>query len=114
MTKAFAFLIVLYLSLPYAMGEYRVYQYYVRSKIDKAQEQKAYLVKSALDPVSYMAYHGGGASIELDLVRTWICPGDTSGHRPLCKSPYEKVLQAVRIEGGANADNNQAAPQGEP
>lgn len=57
-------------------GEYRVYQYQIRNR--DGIEQPPYLEQSSLDPISYQAYHGGPKSIELSLLRTWICRGNTS------------------------------------
>lgn len=82
-----------------ALAEYRVYQYYVKSKNTLVQDQQAYLVTSSLDPSSYVAYHGGEDSIEVDLVNTWICKGDTS-NREFCNSPYTELasLEGALIE----------------
>lgn len=85
-----------------SMAEYRAYQYYIRPKVDKNQEVKAYLVTSALDPVSYNSYYGGSTSIEVDLLRTWICPGDTSRHKEICRSPYKKYLDALKKQTSEN------------
>lgn len=77
-------------------AEYRVFQYYVRSKNSFIQDNPSYLVTSTLDPQSYVAYHGGNANIAVDMVRTWICPGYTGLKQDYCASPYEKLLQARR------------------
>lgn len=52
-------------------------------------DRSAYLVTSTMDPVTYQSYHGGESAIDVDLVRTWTCPGDTSQFKPLCPSPLE-------------------------
>jgi hypothetical protein len=72
-------------------AEYRVYQYSVRSTLPKPFEQHSYLVVSTLDPVSYLSYHGGSNSIQLDLVRTWTCLGYTGNGQDLCDSPAAQV-----------------------
>lgn len=59
-------------------SEYRVYQYYVRSKIKNLVPVTAELVTSTLNPVSYIAYHGGNDSVEVNLLRSWQCMGNTS------------------------------------
>ena len=59
-------------------AEYRVYQYYVRTKIQNLTKVDAELVTSTLNPVAYIAYHGGNESIEVNLLRSWQCMGDTS------------------------------------
>lgn len=74
------------------LAEYRVYQYYVRAKYPMTQDQQAYLATSTLDPVSYTAYHGGGESIEVDLLRTWICLGNTS-RAQYCPAPIDRAIE---------------------
>lgn len=81
-----------------SFAEYRVYQYYVKSKFPKQQDSKAYLVTSALAPHSYIAYHGGESSVQASLVRTWICPGHTGHFKEFCKSPYEAILEKEEQE----------------
>jgi hypothetical protein len=60
---------------PLAFGEYRVYQYYVRAKVAGLNSTSAQLVTSTLDPISYKAYHGGKDSVEVSLLRSWMCMG---------------------------------------
>ena len=69
-------------------AEYRVFQYHIKSKNIYSFDQKSYIVTSNLDPVSYLAYHGGEGSLKIDLLRTWVCYGQTSG-RNYCKPPIE-------------------------
>jgi hypothetical protein len=64
-------------------AEYRVYQYYVRPKVQNINPSKAELVTSTLNPRAYAAYHGGSLSIDLTLMRSWMCMGDTS-HEDVC------------------------------
>ena len=87
-------LFMLYISRSHA--EFRAYQYYVTQTLPKAQDPNAHLVVSALDPISYVAFHGGEEAIQVELLRTWICPGHTGGHKEICASPYQKVLQRLR------------------
>lgn len=82
-------LILLTSSLKDGWAEYRVYQYYVSSKYKRPDEQRPYLVTSTLDPVSYIAYHGGQESIKVDLLRTWPCPGHTGAGKPMCRPALE-------------------------
>lgn len=84
-----------------ALAEYRVYQYFVKSRLNIKKDQKAYAVTSTLDPVSYLAYHGGGSSIQIDLVRTWLCPGHTGMFRDICDGPLEKFSK-LQVESGNN------------
>ena len=76
-----------------AKAEYRVYQYYVKSKIHQPQDKEAYKVTSTLNPVAYKAYHGGDEAIKVDLIRTWSCKGHTGRSKPICDSPTEKALK---------------------
>jgi hypothetical protein len=79
--KYFAFILFLFSSVINA--EYRVYQYYVRPKVQNLTNVGAELVTSTLNPVSYVAYHGGNTTVEVNLLRSWLCLGDTS-ERPIC------------------------------
>ena len=79
----FTFALVLLMTARDASAEYRVYQYYVRTKVANINPAPATLVTSTLDPISYAAYNGGSNSIEINLLRSWICLGNTS-KRPPC------------------------------
>ncbi len=48
------------------------------------------IVISSLDPMSYISYNGGSRLVNVDLLRTWICPGHT-GKKEVCPSPYSKL-----------------------
>jgi hypothetical protein len=73
-----------------ALAEYRVYQYSIQNKVNPDNNQNAVMRTSTLNPVAYLAYHGGSSLIKIDLLRTWICPGHTA-HQQICKSPYEEL-----------------------
>lgn len=73
-------------------GEYRAYQYHVSSKKERFFDPRPHLIVSTLDPISYVAYHGGEESIKVELIRTWICRGHT-GEREVCRPPFESFLQ---------------------
>ncbi|MGZ3787242.1 MAG: hypothetical protein ACXVLQ_01895 [Bacteriovorax sp.] len=90
MKKGLAFL--LFLISTQALCEYRVYQYYVRTKIQNLTPVSAELVTSTLDPISYVAYHGGSDSIEVSLLRSWQCMGNTS-KLPPCTISEGKELR---------------------
>ena len=77
-----------------AMAQYRVFQYSVRTTLPKPFDQNSYTVISTLDPVSYLAYHGGRNSLELNILRTWTCPGYTGGLE-ICDSPEEKIIDQL-------------------
>lgn len=63
---------------PTLFAEYRVYQYYAHSKINNITNPPYEIVTSTLDPKSYIAYHGGAESVEINLLRSWMCLGNTS------------------------------------
>jgi hypothetical protein len=82
-------LLTFILIVPIAQAEYRVFQYIVKNKITSAKDQpNSNMVISTLNPVSYLAYHGGASLINVDLMRTWICPGHTGNSVKVCQSPY--------------------------
>jgi hypothetical protein len=80
--------------LPAALAEYRVYQYLLLNKVIHDDLPKKSIINSTLNPRSYIAYNGGSRQISIDLLRTWVCPGNTAG-KSICKSPYEKITKAV-------------------
>ena len=74
-----------------ATSEYRAYQYMVKS-IETLPDKESVIssiVVSTLAPVSYVAYHGGNQSTTINLLNSWICPGDTS-QKNICSSPQIK------------------------
>lgn len=81
-----------------AFCEYRVYQYYVRTKLQNITNVPAELVTSTLNPLSYIAYHGGKESIEVNLLRSWQCMGDTS-KQPVCTISEGKELNEASSFG---------------
>lgn len=94
---AFA-LIFISISSP-LFAEYRAYQYYVVPKGRQYyQTNKAYMIKSSLDPVSYLSYHGGADSISLTTLRSWKCPGNTSHSQVICDGPYKKLSDEIKEE----------------
>ena len=81
------------LSAPTALSEYRVYQYEIIPP-NGTRPEEGYVVTDTLDPTSFPAYHGGQASSEIRLLRTWMCRGFTGEHRSHCRSP-EKNLPPI-------------------
>jgi hypothetical protein len=71
-------------------GEYRIYQYLIKNK--NGSEEQPYLDQSSLDPVSYQAYHGGLKTIDISLLRSWICRGNTS-YLKTCTPPLRPLNQ---------------------
>lgn len=82
-----------------AFGEYRVYQYLIKSTHYKAQDQNAYIITSTLDPVSFRAYKSGSLNVKVDLMRTWMCAGYTGYQNDYCTSPYEVMKTEAAAEG---------------
>ncbi|MFP5384539.1 MAG: hypothetical protein ACLGHN_00575 [Bacteriovoracia bacterium] len=74
-----------------ALGEYRAYQYLVKSNdpYAVATNARAQYIVSTLNPQMYKSYHGG-SFVTIDLLRTWICPGYTGKGQPICDHPYDK------------------------
>jgi hypothetical protein len=82
-----------------AFGEYRVYQYYVRSKVMNINPGNATLVTSTLDPISYAAYHGGKSSVEVNLLRSWMCMGNTAQKSVCTISEGMELSEAPPVAG---------------
>jgi hypothetical protein len=97
----FLILIIILFGPCSTFAEYRVYQYYVKSTYSSPKDNSQYLVTSSLDPLTYVTYHGGSDTIEVDLLRTWTCEGYTGSSNELCQSPLEegKKLRSVASEG---------------
>lgn len=93
MIKYGFFLLTTLTALP-AFGEYRVYQYYVRSKTKNINPPNAQVVTSTLNPTSYAAYNGGKLSIEVNLLRSWVCMGNTS-HQDVCSISEGRELEGA-------------------
>lgn len=94
MIKYGFFLLITLTALP-AFGEYRVYQYYVRSKVQNINPPNAQVVTSTLNPTSYAAYNGGKLSVEVNLLRSWVCMGNTS-QKEVCS-----ISEGSELEGAA-------------
>lgn len=78
-----------------ANAEYRVYQYYIKPKTLNLIGETARIVTSTLDPVSYAAYHGGTLTVEVNLLRTWQCMGNTS-KKYICSMSEGTELEEVK------------------
>lgn len=70
-------------------AEYRVYQYTVKARNPFSMDVGAHVVTSTLDPQSYLAYHGGMETLKIDMVRSWMCYGDTS-NKQVCSPPIAR------------------------
>ena len=72
-------------------AEYRVYQYHIKARHPSSVSRDPYLITSTLSPTSYLAYHGGEQSLNIDLLRTWMCYGNTS-YKETCPPPLNVGL----------------------
>lgn len=92
-------IVLCFCSIRFLRAEYRVYQYIIesRNQVLKNKEQ-SFVVTSTLDPKSYVAYHGGVDVVQVHLLRTWMCPGDTSSKQKICQSPYKRLVSQGEIE----------------
>lgn len=89
-TKSFILIVFLaVMVLNNAHAEYRVYQFSVKARNPFSMDLKTHVVTSTLDPQSYLAYHGGGETLKIDLIRSWMCRGDTS-NQPVCRPPIAR------------------------
>ena len=61
-----------------AFAEYRVYQYYTHSIVQNLTANPYELITSTLNPIAYKAYHGGPDTLEVNLLRSWVCKGNTA------------------------------------
>lgn len=95
MMKCALTLLLLLTVISPAFGEYRVYQYYVKSKVTGINYPNAQIVTSTLNPVSYAAYNGGGNSVEINLLRSWMCMGNTS-HQSVCTISEGRELEEAK------------------
>lgn len=82
-------------SIP-AQAEYRVYQYLIKNinpstpdELSPKADKEAQIVTSTLDPISYRAYHGGGSTISVSLLKSWMCYGYTGKSTHYCPSVGE-------------------------
>lgn len=80
-TALFALTLLLSLIPLGANAEYRVFQYWVKTK----SREKAELITTSLDPKAYLAYYGNEKETSINLMRSWICYGDTGGHQTPCR-----------------------------
>lgn len=81
-------------------SEYRVYQYWVKSK----SREKAELITTSLDPKAYLAYYGKENETSINLMRSWICYGDTGGHQAPCRFE-ESIPNASTVQNGDGPAN---------
>jgi len=77
-------------------AEYRVYQMAVKATNPFSLDQKTHVITTTLNPRAYVAYHGGSLTLQVDLLRTWMCLGNTA-NKNLCGPPITggEVNEAV-------------------
>ena len=76
------------------LAEVRVYQYMVLNNVETISEPNDQIMTSTLNPTAFIAYHGGKRVISVDLLRTWMCFGNTAG-KDLCPPPMSKLEPGV-------------------
>ena len=87
MRKWFAFSIMWLLILETgALAENRAYLLEVYDHISK----RKFEVSTLFSPDKYIITHGGGNRLTAIIKATWMCYGDTSGHKPACPMPKAK------------------------
>lgn len=77
-----------------AFAEVRVFQYLVLNNVSSTPEPSNQLMTTTLNPTAFVAYHGGEEVVSVDLLRTWMCYGNTSG-QDLCPPPMSKLDNGV-------------------
>jgi hypothetical protein len=84
--------------LPYVVrAEYRAFQYLIKS------DTFTNTITSARSPQAFKAYHGGPSNLEVNLLKTWICPGYTGQFKPICPSPESQIVEQLKERAkGAN------------
>ncbi len=88
--KTFITIILIFTSFS-IYSEYRVYQYRISTRGIEKLEGKTFIIVSTLDPIGFSSYHGGGDVINIDLLRTWMCYGNTA-KKDICHSPLKEHL----------------------
>lgn len=84
---------LVFLALPHiSWGAYRVYKLRVVSFNERNRPNTQNAVLTTLDPNQYQFYHSGFGRMEVKLVDTWYCPGDTS-NKNFCKKPKDRRMQ---------------------
>src|SRR5262249_37160876 len=83
---------LLALLVPYvAHAEYRAYELEVADtldcKLNKRDKCKSARITTALSPDLYIQANGGDDRINVVVLATWMCYGDTSQYREVCPRP---------------------------
>lgn len=73
-----------------ALAEYRAFQYLVKSN------SFTNTIISTHNPVTFLAYHGEPEQIEINLIKTWMCPGYTGQFKPICPAPEKQILDTLK------------------
>lgn len=84
-------LTVIFLACAQSEAAFRVYQLKVSYYDPQIKKNVTKSVQSSLDHLQYEHYHSGYGRMQVTLVDTWYCPGDTARKR-YCKKPIEKKI----------------------
>jgi hypothetical protein len=71
------------LNLTLAQAEYRAFELVIAN----AETGEGRTVISTLDPRQYRRYHPVHFSDQVTYRATWMCKGNTAGHKPICAKP---------------------------
>lgn len=78
-----ALLVLLTIWMPQAQAEYRAFELVITNPTS-GQER---VVISTLDPRQYRHYYPMKYEEQVTYRETWMCKGNTSGHKPVCPKP---------------------------
>ena len=69
-----------------------MYQYLVKPRNASVMvtQVQAKPIRSTLNPVAFLSYNGGKSSVDITLMRTWMCPGSTA-RKDYCIHPSERL-----------------------
>ena len=70
-----------------SLAEYRAYQLVISN--EETGEEKR--ITSTLDHLQYKAFYSLGPNEIIYYERSWMCWGNTSYHKPICKPPEEDI-----------------------
>lgn len=73
--------------LSLARAEYRAFELVIANEATGSER----VVVSSLDPRQYRRYYPIKADETITYRQTWMCRGNTSGHKPTCPKPDEET-----------------------
>lgn len=73
-----------------AEGSYRVYQLRLRHYDQVGKKKINRVLLTSMDPMQYQSFHKGPLAMQVEMLDTWYCPGDTS-LKKYCNKPKEPI-----------------------